>query len=57
VEFEPTTLVAIGTDSIGSYKYNYHTTTTMHMTAPDDLRKRIPFDFTHRYHGQIRSVV
>jgi hypothetical protein len=30
--FELTTLVAIGTDCIGSYKSNYHTITTM--TAP-----------------------
>ena len=30
--FEPTTLVVIGTDCIGSFKSNYHTTTT----APDD---------------------
>jgi hypothetical protein len=35
--FEPTTLVAIGTDGIGtcSYKYNYHTITTT--TAPIDI--------------------
>jgi len=28
VGFEPTTLVVIGSDCIGSYKSNYHTTTT-----------------------------
>jgi hypothetical protein len=32
VEFELTTLVVIGTDCIGSYKFNYHAITTM--TAP-----------------------
>ena len=31
--FELTTLVVIGTDYIGSYKSNYHATTTT--TAPD----------------------
>jgi hypothetical protein len=30
--FKLTTLVVIGTDCIGSYKFNYHTITTM--TAP-----------------------
>jgi hypothetical protein len=33
--FEVTTLVMIGSDFIGTCKFNYHTTTT----APDNVRK------------------
>jgi hypothetical protein len=32
--FELATLVVIGTDCIGSFKYNYHTITIMTRTAP-----------------------
>ena len=33
--FKLTTLVVIGTNCIGSYKFNYHTITTM--TVPKDI--------------------
>jgi len=37
--FELTTLVVIGTDCIGSYKYNYHTITTT--TASPNIVKDV----------------
>ena len=46
--FEFTTLVVIGTDGIGSYKYNYITITTT--TAPSNLYYIDNIDDIYRYH-------